>query len=119
MLACIDRTVYMLHSMTLRSVAAALLVLGSAVPYTAPMLCTVFGPHHASQMESCPGPSVPATGAGHAGCDLAQCATPSIAAPLIPLGISLALSMVELPQPSADDGFDGDLRPPLTPPPIA
>jgi hypothetical protein len=109
----------MLRVMTLRSLAAALLVLGSAVPYTAPMLCTVLGPHHASQMESCPGQSVPMTGAGHHGCDLAQCATPPIAALLIPLGISLALSIVELPQTPANDSFNGDVRPPLTPPPIA
>jgi hypothetical protein len=118
-LAYIGGPVYMLHVMTLRSLAAALLILGSAVPYTAPMLCTVLGPHHASQMESCPGQSAPMTGADHHGCDLAQCATPSIAAPLIPLRISLGLSIVDLAQPHATDDFAGDVRPPLTPPPIA
>jgi len=111
--------VYMLQVMTLRSLAAALLILGTAVPYTAPMLCMTFGQGHLSQMASCPGDSVAVTGSGHTGCDLAQCATPSIAAPLTPLGISLALPIAELPRLSADNDFDGDLRPPPTPPPIA
>lgn len=118
MLACIGRPVYMFHVMAPRSLAAALLILGSAVPYTAPMLCTALGSHHASRVAPCPDQSLPGPGAGHHGCDLAQCATAYLAPPSTPLGISLALSIVELPRTSTDDGFDGDVRPPLTPPPI-
>ncbi len=105
--------------MTLRLLAVALLAVGSAAPYTAPVLCVLFQSQHVETMEKCPEHTAPVTGAGRTGCDLAQCATAAIAVPMIPLGLSLARAIVELEPIPFDNSFDGDPQPPLTPPPIA
>src|SRR3990172_4070042 len=83
--------------------AALLLLITTALPYGGPALCT---------------PLQAPTGAGHPSCDLGQCATPFVAAPVIPLGLALALSIVELHPLPTDDDSPTDRRPPLTPPPL-
>ena len=100
--------------------AALLLLITTALPYGGPALCTLLqAPSVAEAMEPCPDHSTPPTGAGHPSCDLGQCATPFVAAPVIPLGLALALSIVELHPLPTDDDSPTDRRPPLTPPPIA
>lgn len=105
--------------MSIHSLVATLVLATSVVPHTAPFLCSMLSMGADAHMESCPDAVAPLPGASDHGCDMARCATPSVAPPLEAAALPAVRPIGEATRGAVVTGITATRRPPLTPPPIA